>query len=75
MNRTPIRENLLDVLAGPDVFTTEPGEVFDNHHVDFPLGDVAHHLLESGAVKADAADSVVDILINDIVALLVCIVG
>lgn len=54
------REHPAEVSPGFDVLTAQPGEVFDNDAVDFPIGDILHHLLESGAVKDDTTVAIVN---------------
>ena len=53
------REYLAQVAACFDVLTAQPGEVFDNDAVDFPIGHILHHLLEGWAVKDDTAVAIV----------------
>ena len=54
------REHPAEVAPGFDVLTPQPGEVFDNDAVDFPVGDILHHLFEGRAVKDNAAVAIVN---------------
>ena len=58
-SHTISRKHFAEVTACFDVLSPQPGEVFDNDAVDFPIGDILHHLLEGWAVKDDAAVAVV----------------
>ena len=53
------REYPAKVAPGFDVLTPQPGEVFDNDAVDFPVGHILHHFLKGGAVKDDSAVAIV----------------
>ena len=60
------REYPAQITASFDVLAPQPGEVFYDDAVDVAIGDILHHFLERGAVKDDAAVSIVDLFGNDL---------
>ena len=56
---TVSRKHFAQIPACFDVLTPQPGEVFDNDAVDFPIGHILHHFLKGRAVKDDAAVAIV----------------
>ena len=48
-------------MAGHDIVSAKTGQVFGDNHVDLLSFDICNHSLEIRAVKAGAAESVIDI--------------
>ena len=56
---TVLGENLFQIAAGLDVLPAQPGQVLDDHAVNFAGNNVVHHFLEGWAVEQNTAVTVV----------------